>query len=165
MVKAAGNHRGDLVAARLQLKAADGLGHLAHGAVVEERLAGPLVAHQPRALLDPDALARLVAIDLGDEILHLAALNQNPMELGPPVGIDVPLAGDVVDLVQHLGLAGETVEPDERRVGADHVAVERRAEDALADVVVEVAKAVLGRPHLQEGEVPVDGKNGKRQTG
>ena len=47
------------------------------------------------------------------------------------------------------------VEADERRIGADHPAVERGAEHALADVLVEVAEASLVVAKRLPGAVPV----------
>ena len=52
-----------------------------------------------------------------------------------------------------LLLGRVAVEPHQRRVGADHPAVERRAEHALADIVVEVAEASLRRAGAQQRAV------------
>jgi hypothetical protein len=62
------------------------------------------------------------------------------MDLGPAVGIDVPLPRDIVDLVEHLVFAVIAVEVHERRIRADHVTVEGGAEHSLGDIVVELAK-------------------------
>ena len=76
-----------------------------------------LVAHHVGVFADPDPLAGLVAVDLGDEVQHLAvAFDQLPESL-PPVGVDIPLGGDVVDRGQQRRLAVVAVESHQCRVG------------------------------------------------
>ena len=138
------NELRDLFESLLLLLAVDGVGHLAHEPFVVAGLAGALVPDQARAFLDPDALARLVAIDLGNDVADFTVGDQRLVQFGAPVRVDVPLTGDVVDRAEHLRLAGEAVETDEGRVGTEHVSVEGGAEDALADAVVEILKTAVG---------------------
>ena len=140
LVETAGDDRGDFLLSRLDLETPHRVGNLAHGAVIVARRAGAFVTDETRAFLDPDALARPVAVHLGEDVSDLPLIEQHPMDLGPAAGIDVPLPGDIVDLVEHLVFAVVAVEVHERRIRADHVTVEGGAEHTLGDVVVEVAK-------------------------
>ena len=119
-------------------------GDLAHRALVVQRLARGRVAHQTGIFGDPDALARLVAVDLGDEVAHDAALRQLAAELLAPVRLDIPFARDVVDGEQHLGFALVAVEAHQRRVGAELHAIHRRAVDPFRDRIVDRLEAGLG---------------------
>src|SRR5262249_23228960 len=73
---------------------ADLRGDVGDRALVVEERAGP-VAHGAGALADPDALARLVAEDLGDETVDMAVYVEDAGELVAAVRIDVPLGGDI----------------------------------------------------------------------
>ena len=75
-------------------------------------------AHQAGVLADPDALARLVAKDLGDEVDHLAVALHQVLEFDAPLRVHVPLAADVVDGRQQLAFAVVAVQPHQRGVGA-----------------------------------------------
>ena len=86
------------------------------------------------------------------------------MQFRPPVRVDVPAVGDVVGFLQHLALAGEAVEADERRIGAEHAPVERRAENALADVVVEVLETAVAGAQSRQFGVPVQGQRAEGET-
>ena len=158
LVKAGGEHGRDLVVAVLQLQPADRLGHFAHGPVIVERLAGFRVAHEAHAFLDPDPLARAVPVDLRDEVVDPARLEQHLVDLGAAVRIDVPFRSDIVAAADQLLFRLIAVQADEGGVGADHPAVEGRAENALADVLVEVAEAPLVVPRLQQRAMPVQRK-------
>ena len=143
--------RRDLVVAILDIELADGLRDLAHGAVVVERLASLLVAYQAHILLDPDALARLMAVNLRDDVRHLAVLEHHLVDLGATVRIDVPFVCDVGAIADELSLVCVTVQPDERRIGADHPSLERRPEHAVADALVEMLETGLGTPNVDKG--------------
>src|SRR5690606_28359140 len=79
----------------LQPEALHRFGDLANRALVIERLAARLVAHEAGRLRDPDALARLVAVDLRDEVDHLAVAFQDALEVGATLRLDIPFARDV----------------------------------------------------------------------
>ncbi len=86
------------------------LGDVLDRAFVVQRLAVG-TAHQMRMLTDPDALARLVAIGLGDEVADLAVALQQALKLGAPRRVDIPLARDITHRGQHFGFAGIAVQP------------------------------------------------------
>src|SRR5690606_40155792 len=69
----------------LGLKPFDGLGDVANRALVEEGPPGLLVMDEARRFRDPDALAGLVAINLGNEVLDRAMPSQNRAELVAPL--------------------------------------------------------------------------------
>ena len=161
LIEACRNDRGDFVVAILQLQPAHRFGRVTQRAVIIERGAGFLVTHQPHAFLDPDALAGLVAVDFGDEAGDATAFHQHLMDFGAAIRIHIPFRGDVVAAPDELLLGRIAVQPHQRRVGADHPAVERRAEYALADIVVEVAEASLRRAGAQQRAVALRGEHGK----
>jgi hypothetical protein len=117
-----------------RLGGAAALGDVDHRALVEQR-AALLVAHDPGILADPDALARLVAIDLGLEPGDAPVALQQRLERGATPGLDIPFAGDVVDRGQKLVLAVIAVQAHQRGIGAKLPAVRGRAVDALGRVV------------------------------
>jgi len=147
----------------LQLQAADGFGDLADCSLVMHRVAGSLVPHQAQAFLDPYSFAGVVAVDLGNEAGGLARIEQDLVDLVAAARIDIPLTADIVHCTQHLRLGLVAVQADERRIGADHAAVEGGAEHALADVVVEVAEALLGLPHVRKSALPMEGRQSKAE--
>ncbi len=147
---------GDSVVALLQLQAADRVGDLAERSIVVFGPSGSRIAHQAHALLDPDSFAGLVAIDLRADVRNLAVLFEHRVDFGAAGWVDVPLAGDVVHLGQHLRLAVEAIEAHEGGIGADHAPAERRTEDAFADVVVEIVEAPRRRVGLGQGELAID---------
>ena len=93
------------------------LGDVFHGSLVVAN--GPrFIAHHVSMHPHPDALARLVPIDLRDEILHPPVRIQQGLELFAPVWVHIPLAREVPCGGQHLGLGFITVQADQCRIGA-----------------------------------------------
>jgi hypothetical protein len=94
-------------------------------------------------LADPDALARLLAVDLGDEADHPAVALEQALELGAAVRVHVPLAGDVLHQRMVLGLAVAAIEPHQRRVGPQHAAIGCRAVGAYGQELEQRAEIVV----------------------
>jgi hypothetical protein len=95
-------------------------------------------------LADPDALAGLLAVDLGDEGHHPAITLEQRLERGAALRVDVPLGGDVVHQGVQLGLAVATVEPHQRRVRPDHPPVGRRPVGPDGQEFEQAAEVVIG---------------------
>ncbi len=146
LLEAARHDRGDLAVAVLQLEAAHRLGDVAHGAVVVERLRRSSRrargARSPRSRSARASCAgRLPRRCRVTRPLRSSIL----VDFGAAVRIDVPFRRDVVAGADELLFRLVAVEPDERRIGADHPAVERGAEHAVADALVEIAEACAPR--------------------
>ena len=125
-----------------RVRGALALGDVLHRAFVEHRAAIG-ARHQAGVLPDPDAFPGAVAVDLRNEVLHLAVRVQLRAEFFPPPGLHVPLATDVVDGGQHFGFGCEAVDADQRRIGPQLAPLQAAAVGAQGQPVKEGGKVVV----------------------
>ena len=138
----------------LELQPLQRLGDLADRTLVIGGRAFAAVHDKPRRFRDPDALAGLVSVNLGDEVLDLAVPLQDLAELVAAGRVDIPFVSDVGDRRQHFGFALIAVQAHQRLVGADLAAVQGRAIDPFRQVFDEIAVLLL-RKTRGEIELPV----------
>ena len=88
----------------------------------------------------------VLAADLRREVLDHVVRGHQPLEFVPPRRVDIQLRGDVLDPRLHRFDRIVAVDPRERRVRGQVVAVFGRLENAL-DRVLEEAAVFVGRGH------------------
>jgi hypothetical protein len=132
---------------RQRIRRPTALGDVFNRALVEHRLAVG-AGDQAGVFADPDALAGLVAEDLGDEILHLAVGFQQRTELRAAARLHIPPPADIVDGGQHFRFGFEAVDAHQRRIGAHltplqaaAVGAERQPVEKRGEIVVRHAGA------------------------
>ena len=76
------------------------------------------INHDVSVLANPDPFAGFVTIDLGDEVGHKALCVHGATELFAPLRRHIPLAVEITDRREHLGLGGVAVEAHQRLIGA-----------------------------------------------
>ena len=100
------------------------LGDVLHRAFKIQRGAA-VILDDMGVLADPDALARVVAVNFGNKIHHPPVGLKQCLELVAPPRLDVPFACNVVDRNQHFCLKRVTVEANQGCVGTQLAAFRR----------------------------------------
>ena len=118
------------------------VGDVLDRAFVEQRLSVRAGDHAG-VLPDPDAFTGLVAMDLGDEVVHFAVGLQQRTERLASARLHIPMSADVVHRSQHFGFGREAVEANQRRIGPQLATLKAAAVCAQRQPVEEGGEVVV----------------------